>query len=288
MTSPEPPDPAYVAARSVLLDAVRALDPHLDAVILVGAQAVYLRTGSAGLTIAAFTTDADLAVDPAVLGERPPLLEAVMTAGGFTLQWGGSGIRPGRWLKTTAVDGTSYEVPVDLIVPAGALPGGNTRGARLPAHGKQAAMRTRGLEAALVDNNVLPITGLAPHETRRAELKVAGSAALLVAKVIKLAERVDAVRTHRLKDKDAADVLRLVRATRPGDLATRLNDLTLHPTSQAVTVEALLALQRLFRSPESPGVQMAVRALEQDLPASAVQTQLTAFANYLRNSRDRP
>jgi len=38
-------DPLYVAARSVLLDALTLLAPHGDAVIVVGAQAVYLRTG---------------------------------------------------------------------------------------------------------------------------------------------------------------------------------------------------------------------------------------------------
>lgn len=38
-------DPLYVAARRVLLDALTLLAPHGDAVIVVGAQAVYLRTG---------------------------------------------------------------------------------------------------------------------------------------------------------------------------------------------------------------------------------------------------
>jgi hypothetical protein len=39
------PDPQYVVARSVLLDALGALGAQREAVILVGAQAVYLYTG---------------------------------------------------------------------------------------------------------------------------------------------------------------------------------------------------------------------------------------------------
>lgn len=37
MTSVPPPE--YVLARAVLLDALEALGPHLDALVLVGAQA---------------------------------------------------------------------------------------------------------------------------------------------------------------------------------------------------------------------------------------------------------
>ena len=46
------PDPLYVRARSALLDAVDALAEQLDAVVLVGAQAVYLHTGDADFATA--------------------------------------------------------------------------------------------------------------------------------------------------------------------------------------------------------------------------------------------
>ncbi|MCL2804066.1 MAG: hypothetical protein FWD29_08995 [Micrococcales bacterium] len=46
MTSPE-----YVAARSVLLDALEALHDHLDNLIMVGAQAVYLHTGEGTVNV---------------------------------------------------------------------------------------------------------------------------------------------------------------------------------------------------------------------------------------------
>lgn len=68
------PDPLYVAARRVLLDALALLTPHGDAVI----------------------------------------------------------------------------VPMELIVPEGASTGEGRRGARIPPHGKRAAQRAVGLEAALV------------------------------------------------------------------------------------------------------------------------------------------
>jgi hypothetical protein len=45
-------DELYVMARQVLLDALDALGPHRDAIVLVGAQAVYLRVGEAKLAVA--------------------------------------------------------------------------------------------------------------------------------------------------------------------------------------------------------------------------------------------
>lgn len=77
-------DPRYVAARNVLLDALLALQQHADALVIAGAQAVYLHTGDGDLAVAPFTTDADLAVDPAQLAPAP-LIEAAMTAAGFQL-----------------------------------------------------------------------------------------------------------------------------------------------------------------------------------------------------------
>jgi len=42
----------YVLARQVLLDALEALGAHRDAIVLVGAQAVYLHVGDADLAVA--------------------------------------------------------------------------------------------------------------------------------------------------------------------------------------------------------------------------------------------
>jgi len=58
---PGDPDELYVRARTALLDAADALAPHIDSLVLVGAQAIYLHTGAADLGIAEYTTDADSA-----------------------------------------------------------------------------------------------------------------------------------------------------------------------------------------------------------------------------------
>ena len=68
------PDPLYVLARRVLLDGLQALGAHREAIILVGAQAIYLHTGDAELAVAPFTTDSDLVLDPTRL-QPHPLLE---------------------------------------------------------------------------------------------------------------------------------------------------------------------------------------------------------------------
>ena len=61
------PDPEYVRARRVLLDALESLAAHGNALVLVGAQAVYLRAGPGDLAVAPYTTDADLCIQPARL-----------------------------------------------------------------------------------------------------------------------------------------------------------------------------------------------------------------------------
>ncbi len=60
-----------VIARQVLLDALQALHAHRPALVVVGAQAVYLHTGSGDLAIAAYTFDGDLALDPTLLDDDP-------------------------------------------------------------------------------------------------------------------------------------------------------------------------------------------------------------------------
>ena len=47
-----------VAARGALLDALAALHAHRDAVIVIGAQAIYLHTGAGGVGLAAVTKEA--------------------------------------------------------------------------------------------------------------------------------------------------------------------------------------------------------------------------------------
>lgn len=241
---PGAPDGEYVAARRVLLDALDALTAHLDALVLVGAQAIYLHTGEGDLAVAPYTTDADIAVDPAALIAEPAL-EETMLAAGFVL-----GAQPGIWFGTG-------DVEIDLLVPE-AVGGGGRRGARLGTHGSRAARKARGLEAALVDNTPMRIRSLEEPDDRRFEIAVAGPAALLVAKLHKLAERQGAV--DRLQDKDALDVLRLLRATETTALATRMRALLRDEHSAEVTRESIEQLRVLFGADGAVGSRMAARA----------------------------
>ena len=237
-------DPLYVRARTALLDAAEALGGHLDAVVLVGAQAVYVHTGDADLAVAEYTTDADFAISPIEL-PAAPLLEELLHEAGFTPRE-----HPGGWLSREGI----Y---VDLMVPE-ALAGPGTRGARLGPHGKRVARRAKGLEGALVDRDKHSIGSFDEGDSREVRMWVAGPGALLVAKIHKIAERVD---THdRVRDKDALDVLRLLRAVNTIVLGDRLRSLLAHDLTRLVTEEAVGLMPQLFGGLESDGTKMAVRA----------------------------
>jgi hypothetical protein len=177
------------------------------------------------------------------------------------------------------IEGVTYSPQVDLIVPRDTLPGGrNRRGARLSDHGNRAAMRTHGLEAAVIDNDPMVFTGMADGDDRSVTVNVAGSAALVVAKLHKLGDRLaDAGRPDRQADKDAADLYRLVRATPVSFVVERLESLRSDPTAGPTVEEALEILPKLFGRPRSPGVQMAVRAVATDIDEATVVAQLNGY-----------
>jgi hypothetical protein len=267
------PDPQYVAARRALLDALEGLSAHLRAVVVVGAQAVYLRAGGELAGVAAFTTDGDLALDPALLPDEPPL-EAVMIAAGFELER-----EPGVWYSRPGSQ--DYAVPVDLIVPEGAAAPGGRRGARLGPHGKRAAHRAVGLEAALVDHAPLPIAALDPSDERRIEVAVAGVAALLIAKAHKLHDRLRSPRPGRAEDKDAADIYRLMRTSSPVDIAATLSALREHPVAGPSVTAGVEHLLTDFSRRRDPGVEMAARSLRFAVPQAQVATLCLAYTERL-------
>ncbi len=115
-----------------------------------------------------------------------------------------------------------------------------------------------GLEGALIDRERRTIAALDPDDERTVELWIAGPGALLVAKVHKIAERVGS--QDRVRDKDALDVLRLLRSIETEQLSDRLSVLRRNDLSSAVTAEAVCLLPDLFGTAESAGVAMAVRA----------------------------
>jgi hypothetical protein len=243
-------DSLLIRARSVLLDALTALASQNRALILIGAQAIYLHTGGASSALAEATKDSDLAIDPRLLGELP-LLEDAMSRAGFhrNLQ----SPQPGSWLSS---DG----IPVDLMVPE-ALAGPGSRGARIPPHDRHATRRAVGLEAVLVDHAPMQIEALAEGDMRVATVNVAGPAGLLVAKLHKLSERRE--QPNRLVDKDAHDIYRLLVAVSAAALATRLNELASDDIAGVVTRQAVEFLDDLFASgPVALGSAMAGRAEE--------------------------
>lgn len=265
-------DPLYIAARGVLLDALEALAPHRSAVIVVGAQAVYLRSGAGELGIAPYTTDGDLALDPRQLNDEP-LLEAVMQAANFhrDLQ------QPGVWLATATVSGEEVSIPVDLIVPEGATEAIGRRGARLGRHGNRAARRATGLEAALIDHSPLTMTALAPDDQRSFDVEVAGAAALLVAKAHKIHDRLNSATAGRAEDKDAADVYRLMQNNSPIEVAQTMAELRKSELAGPATARALGYLEELFGRRGGTGIGMAARALRLAIPEAQVSTLATSF-----------
>ena len=93
-----------------------------------------------------------------------------------------------------------------------------------------------------------------------AEEIVAGPAALLVAKLHKLADQASVL--ARLHDKDALDVLRLLRGVSTEALARSIRRLLADSLSATVSDEAIEFLRRDFGSEAAQGTLMSVRATE--------------------------
>ena len=108
---------------------------------------------------------------------------------------------------------------------------------------------------------------------------VAGPGALLVAKTHKIAERAET--TSRIEDKDALDVLRLLRATDTADLARRITLLARHELSSAVTGEAVAYLPTLFGRSDAVGIEMAARAAGLNAEVDVIAASMIALTSDL-------
>jgi hypothetical protein len=283
MKAPGETDPLYVVARTVLLDALEALGAQRNALILVGAQAVYVHTGGAGLAIAEFTSDADIALDPRHLTPDPGI-DTLMEAAGFFRGPDGSGAPAiGTWSSLREISGVTSVVSVDLMVPE-ALSGRGRRSADIPPHTPGSARRALGLEGCVVDRDLHRIGSFDPRDGRTFEVDVAGQGALLLAKVTKIAERADAAglgRKDRTKPKDALDVYRLLAATPSAELARRYDRLLAADVSAAVAQRGLASGDALFSSPNSSGCRWAAEAAapfeEPDVIAASAASLWGAF-----------
>ncbi|MDQ5895657.1 MAG: hypothetical protein QG596_1918 [Actinomycetota bacterium] len=195
-----------VQARKALLDVAEALDGHLESLVLVGAQAIYLYTGDADVAVATATKDSDIAVIPDLLGSDPTL-EKAMEQAGFKPALAG---QQGKWFSPEGI-------PVDLIAPEG-LQGPaarGRRGIRMPPHSQQSARTTPGLEGIAVDSREMEIRSLVAEDPRSVTMKVAGPSTLVVAKTFKICERIDSAdrgNVNKVFEKDAHDLYRLLQA----------------------------------------------------------------------------
>jgi hypothetical protein len=282
------PDPLYVAARRVLLDGLEALGAQRRAAILVGAHAVYLRVGEGDLATTPHTTDADLALDPALLSDVPLLNDALLTAR-FCPKTGTSGPIVGSWVAAVEVDGRAVSVDLDLLVPA-AVSGGGTRAARLGGQGDRLARKASGLELALADNDLM-VVGSLDEDPRSFEVRVAGPAALLVSKVHKVAERLDDPRRNERIAKDALDMLRLLRGADLDAIADVLKearsagaatpDGTLTAAIATTVDESLATLRAEFSHESARGCALAGRAAAGRDDPAVVAASLAALVQRL-------
>ena len=274
------PHQLTVVARRVLLDGLDALSDHLPALTIVGAQAVYLRTPDAAISNAPFTSDGDLSIDPLLLGGQPHL-DVSLRAAGFDLK---DQNQPGLWERSEIIGDRIVPVELDILIPKQLSPKNGKRSAKVPPHGAMSARWIVGLEVAAVDRSPMLVNSLEPADGRSITVNVAGPAALLVAKAFKISDRLSRADTHpdRLTDKDAGDVLRIMMTARPREVAAKFATLCDDPRVGNIAVEGMEKLHGLFGAPATPGVEMAVRALQGDVPEERIRLLAPTFVERLR------
>jgi hypothetical protein len=269
------PTQLTVVARRVLLDGLDALSEHLPALTVVGAQAVYLRTPDAAISNAPFTSDGDLSIDPLLLGDQPHL-DSALRAAGFDLK---DAAQPGLWERPEPIGDKIVPVELDLLIPKELSPKNGKRSAKVPPHGNMSARWIEGLEVAAVDRSPMVVSSLEPGDKRSLTVNVAGVAALLVAKVFKISDRLKQAETRpdRLTDKDAGDVLRIMMTTPARRVSTTFASLLDDPRVGDVAGQGLEKLRALFGAAATPGVEMAVSALTGDVPEDRIRALAPAF-----------
>lgn len=132
----------------------------------------------------------------------------------------------------------------------------------IPPHDSRVARKAAGLEAAMVDNSLMQVHALDATDERVYTVKVAGSAALVVAKLHKIGERAEN-QPRRLIDKDAHDLYRVLIDTETENLADSFRTLLEDETSKEATEKSLVYLRLHFaQGPGAVGSVMAGRAEE--------------------------
>ena len=210
--------PDLVEARNTLLVVLQSLEPHRDALVVIGAQAVHERTKGLVDVISTATSDADIGVDPALLASGPDLFEAMLAAG-FERA---SNDRPGIYSLGGALNKEGRPLPpsIDLIAPE-ASAGKGSRAATLSGHRRGSVSRANGIEMAMLDKDVVDLRSIGQEDGPTIRVNVAGTGALLAAKAWKLSDRLaDAAagKGRRVRPKDAGDVWRLMATSDPSEV----------------------------------------------------------------------
>jgi hypothetical protein len=154
----------------------------------------------------------------------------------------------------------------------------SARAARLAPHEKLTARIAPGLEPALIDNERVTITALDASDTRAVSLRVAGAAALLSAKAIKIGERLQQAdrQPDRLKEKDALDAFRILQAIDTPDLVRGFERHQENEHAAPVTAQALDVYRAHGSTPQGRIAVLAARAAQGD------PTVAPAFAALVR------
>ena len=127
--------------------------------------------GASDISVAPYTTDGDLAIDPSLLGDDPEL-EPTMEDAGFRLKTQPGGpVEPGMWIVEVDIEGKPEVILVDLIVPESAASNSGRRGARLGPHAKRAARQIPGLESVLIDHSPIVVRRSIPRTVGRSKWK---------------------------------------------------------------------------------------------------------------------
>ena len=129
----------------------------------------------------------------------------------------------------------------------------------------------------LVDFDMLPLRSLDGGDPRALDVKVAGPAGLLVAKLHKIEERNG---TPRAVDKDALDVLRLLRGVSTEDLTARMRRVLADRSSEEPGRRGMTLLGSLFGR-GGDGAEMAARAAAGAMDADEVKVSCEVLAGDL-------
>lgn len=265
-------DGATENARSALLDTLQALETHIDALVLVGAQAIYLQTVDFVSEVAPTTVDADFAIDTTVL-ENSPDIELVLLESNFKYSASGN---PGQWM-------TPNGIPVDIMVPSKSSGrAGIGRSARLIGHSNKSVRRTDGLEACVVSFKLMKISSFSLDDKREFTIRVASPASIIVAKCFKIAERLETNRN--IANKDSFDVYRLLAHIPMGELVQEFLKLLSDNSSNETTVKGIQYFAKLFTGNLSaPGIDAVGAAIENVGNVEIAKASVLALAQELIN-----